>query len=75
MFYISTKFCENISEGVPVTNSNNRINTRVVKIYKGGIKLWMVFGYLFSAYCLIMLYICTKFQENTLKGFRVIDRM
>ena len=26
----------------------------------------------FSAYCLMVLYICTKFQENISKGFRVI---
>ena len=29
---------------------------------------------MFSAHCLIMLYICTKFRENILKGFRVIER-
>ena len=29
---------------------------------------------LLSAYLLIMLYICTKFNENISKGFRVIER-
>ena len=35
------------------------------------VELWS----LFSAYCLMMLYICIKFHENTciLKGFRVIE--
>ena len=28
---------------------------------------------LFSAYCPIMLYICTKFHENIFKGFRAIE--
>ena len=28
---------------------------------------------LFGAYCLMMLYICTKFCENISKGFRVTD--
>ena len=27
----------------------------------------------FSAYCLMMLYICIKFHENILKGVRVIE--
>ena len=27
------------------------------------------------SYYLIMLYICTKFQENISKGFRVIERL
>ena len=34
-------------------------------------ELW----YLISAYHLMMLYICTKFQENIQTGFRVIKRM
>ena len=32
-------------------------------------ELW----YLFSAYFLILLYICIKFHENILKSFRAID--
>ena len=31
--------------------------------------------YLISVYCLTMLNICTKFQENISKGFGVIERM
>ena len=34
-------------------------------------ELW----YLISAHYLLMLYICTKFQENISKGFRIIQRM
>ena len=34
------------------------------------VELWS----LFSAYRLIMLYICTKFQEYIYKGFRGIER-
>ena len=30
---------------------------------------------LFSAHHLIMVYICTKYRENILNGFRVIDRI
>ena len=33
------------------------------------VELWS----LFSAYCLMMLYICIKFHENISKGFRVIE--
>ena len=33
------------------------------------VELWS----LFSAYCLMMLYICIKFHENILKGVRVIE--
>ena len=29
---------------------------------------------LFSAHHLIMIYICTKFRENILNGFRVLER-
>ena len=31
--------------------------------------------FLFSANCLMMLYICIKFHENISKGFRAIDRL
>ena len=30
--------------------------------------------FLFSAYCLILVYIYTKFHENTLNGIRVMER-
>ena len=30
--------------------------------------------FLFSARCLVMFYICTKFHENIFDGFKVIDR-
>ena len=32
-------------------------------------ELW----FLFSAHCLIVFYICTKFNENISKGFKVIE--
>ena len=32
-------------------------------------ELW----YLFSAYCLMLLYICIKFHENISMGFRAIE--
>ena len=35
------------------------------------VELW----FLFSAYCLMVLYICIKFHENILKGFRVIEEL
>ena len=33
------------------------------------VDLW----YLFSAYCLMLLYICINFHENISKGFRAIE--
>ena len=35
----------------------------------------MEIGFLFSAYCLIMLYICSKVHENTFDGFKSIERI
>ena len=33
-----------------------------------------VLGFLFSAHRLMMVYICTKFNENILDGIKVIER-
>ena len=30
--------------------------------------------FLSSAHSLIMFYMCTRFRENTLKGFRIVER-
>ena len=39
------------------------------------INLKMVLWYSISAHRLMMLYICTKFQENISKDFRLIERI
>ena len=46
------------------------------KISKGHntVKMQVELRVLFSAYCLIMVYICTKFHENILDGIKVIER-
>ena len=46
------------------------------KISKGhnSIKMYVECRFLFSAHCLIMVYICTKFHENILNGIRVMER-
>ena len=59
------------------TVSNYREDTIFIrKISKGhnSIKNYVECLYLFSAYCLMMVYICTKFQENILNGIRVMEQ-
>ena len=38
------------------------------------VKEYMEVQFLFSAHCLVTFYSCTKFCENILKGFNVIER-
>ena len=38
------------------------------------VKMQVALWFVFSAYCLIMFYICTKFYENISKGLRVFVR-
>ena len=49
------------------------LNSEVVLIL-GGLNSDILL-YLISPYHLMMLYICTQFQENISEGFRVIERM
>ena len=46
----------------------------ILKFSKGhnSIKMQAELCFLISAYCLIVLHICSKLQENISKGFRVI---
>ena len=48
----------------------------ILIITKGHNSLTIIHGVkvLFSAHHLIMVYICTKFRENILNGFRVMER-
>ena len=47
----------------------------ILKLTKGhnSVKLFVELWLLLSAYCLIMLYICTKICENISNGFKVTD--
>ena len=53
--------------------SNKRISK--LKFTKGRNSVKNVGGVMILAHCLVLLYICTKFHENILKGFRVIERI
>ena len=46
------------------------------KISKGhnSVKVYVEFRFLFSAHCLMMVCICTKFNENILNCIRVMER-
>ena len=46
------------------------------KFSKGhnSVKMYMEIQFFFSAYCLMVVYICTKIHENILDGIEVIER-
>ena len=72
MLYISTKFCEIISNGI-----HYRADTiSIPKISKGNNSAKNVGGVtvLISARRLVMLYISTKFCEIISNGIKVIER-
>ena len=56
---------------------NSRVDAGIVVIYKGAQFLKYVDGVMvLNLYKgLMVLYICTKFQENISKGFTVIEQM
>ena len=72
MVYICTKFHESIlncfSYGV------NTISIFFIMKGHNSVNIANRVIVLFSAHHLIMIYICTKFHENILKGFRVMER-
>ena len=73
MLYISTKFCEIISNGIKVIE-----RTRFIywKLQKGIIplKIKVEWPLLISARGLVMLYICAKFKEIISNGIKVMER-
>ena len=76
MFYICTKSRENILKGFRVIertlflyrNLQNDIKNIILEIIQ------MESRFLSSAHNLSMFYMCTKFRENTLKGFRIVEQ-
>lgn len=49
----------------------------IVKVSKGdnSRKMQMELQFLFSAYCQMMLYICTRLHETIFRGFKVIQQV
>ena len=73
MLYISTKFCEIISNGIKVIEPTRFLYW---KLQRGIItqKMWVEWRLLISARRLVMLYISTKFCEIISNGIKVIER-
>ena len=73
MFYISTMFCDIISNGIKVIE---RTQFLYWKIQSGIIpqKMYVVRLLLISACRLVMLYICAKFHEIISNGIKDIER-
>ena len=76
MLYISTKFCEIISNGIKVIESYRADEISIPKISKGNnsAKMYVEWRLLISARRLIVLYICAKFREIVLNGIKVMER-
>ena len=74
MLYISTKFCEIISNGIKVIERTRFFS--IPKISKGNNSAKNVGGVtvLISACRLVMLYISTKFCEIISNSIKVIER-
>ena len=72
ILYISTKFCEIISNGIKVIE---RTRFLYWKLHRGIIpqKMWVGWPLLISACRLVMLYISTKFCEIISNGIKVIE--
>ena len=70
MLYVSMKFHENMLKGFQVIERTLNDNCQISKgnnytMYRQELQ------FLFSAHCLMMLYISMKFHENILKGFKL----
>ena len=63
---------ENISKGFRIIERTRFVTGRFTK-RRNSVKMKVELQYLFSACHLFMFHICTKFRENTSKGFRVIE--
>ena len=73
MLYISTMFCDIISNGIKVIE---RTQFLYWKIQRGIIppKMQVEYMLLISACHLVMFYICAKFHEIILNGIKDIER-
>ena len=73
LLYISTKFCEIISNGIKVIE---RTRFLYWKFQRGIIpqKMWVEWQLLISARRLIMVYICAKFREIISDSIKVMER-
>ena len=70
--YIFTKFRKNTSKGFRVIERTQfRYNNlqRGINLYERSVQL----RFIFSAYCLIMFYLSTKFHENMVYGYKVVE--
>ena len=71
--YIHTMFREKISKGFRVIEWTwfpyKKIQRRIILS-----KMLVELQFLISTYCMLVLGICTKFNENISKGFRVIEQ-
>ena len=77
MLYICTKFQESISKGFRVIEGLwfVLVWSQFIKGHNSIKKIVDRVMVLNPAHHMMMLYICTKFQESISKGFRVIERM
>ena len=73
MLYICTKFHENILNGIKVIQQT-RFSLEILQRGIISQKLEMELQFLFSTHCLILVYFCTQFHENTFEGFKVVER-
>ena len=73
MLYICKKFRVNIWNGFKVIKSKYNFHINNCKGTVFG-KKYMELQFLFSANCLVMFYICTKFCENIFNRFKVMER-
>ena len=73
MLYISTKFCDIITDGIKVIE---RTQFLYWKIQRGIIlpKMLVEYMLLISECHLVMFYICAKFHEIILNGIKVIEQ-
>ena len=72
MLYISTKFHENILNGIQVIERTQNCHCQISK--GNNFKMYrQELQFLWSAHHLIILYMSMKFHENILNGFQVIE--
>ena len=69
MFYICTKFYENVSKGFRVVKHSRFLKSKITKglnFTENGSDVTALIS--FSAHRMMMLYICTKFPKDIPKG-------
>ena len=74
MVYICTKFHESILDGISYRadtifiRKNSKRHNSIENVGKEQLRFFF-----FSAHCLMMVYICTKFHENIHNGIKAIE--